>query len=385
VRPIDGSGLAQVSLDAGGSLALSTVTIIGLGTVGSALSPLVARMPEVSQITLVDPDDYDESNLTSQAIDTAALGKPKVAVQASLIHAINPDVRVAPILARVENVPLARVDSSVLVSCVDNRCARQAINRIAWRCAKPWVDAALDAASLVRLNAYQPGESKPCMECAWDQSSYDLLDQEYPCAGGDRSISQTAAPAELGTLAATLQAAELRRLLGNGGADSSTLIGAQFMFDTSSHTGHFSRFSFNEQCRFDHQVWRDIEATALPPNESTLADLFDALAGTEDCTVSLDGHVVSTCVDCVACGKRSSVGLVLSGRLSAEHRTCACGGRMFAPGFFSMAALHRSDISAKNLDLTLASLGIRSGDVLSIASGPDHVRHVEIAERVLDE
>ena len=69
---------------------MNTVTIIGLGTIGSAVASLVARMPEVSQITLVDPDVYTEPNLVNQAIDISAPGNTKVEVQAALIHAINP-------------------------------------------------------------------------------------------------------------------------------------------------------------------------------------------------------------------------------------------------------------------------------------------------------
>ena len=143
---------------------MSTVTVIGMGTIGSALCPLVARMSGVTRITLVDPDAYTESNLVNQAIDTSAPGKPKVEVQAALIHAINPQIQVDAIAERVENVPLGRLHSSILVSCVDNRRARQSINGAAWRRGNPWIDAAVDAASLVRINAYEPGASSPCLE-----------------------------------------------------------------------------------------------------------------------------------------------------------------------------------------------------------------------------
>jgi len=357
---------------------MSSATIIGLGTIGSAVASLVARMPEISHLTLVDPDGYTESNLVNQAIDTSAPGKPKVEVQAALIHAIDPQIRVDVIEAQVENVPLACMDSSILVSCVDNRSARQTINRIAWRCGKPWIDAAVGAPSLVRINAYVPGESAPCIECSWDERSYDLLDQEYPCDAGAIPVPATDTPAELGTIAASLQVGELRRLLG-GAANDASLVGAQLMIDTATHARHLCRLERNELCRFDHEVWK-IEAAALSSQESTLANLFDAVDDRSDSAISLEGHSFATTVDCVACGRRSTVGLSLYGRLSMDERSCSCGGRMFAPGFFSFEAIRRSDLSATNMGLTLAAVGLQSGDVISVTEGPGTARHIEIRD-----
>ena len=233
---------------------MASATLIGLGNIGSALAQLVARMPGISALTLVDPDVYSESNLSTQAIDGAASGKPKVTVQAALISAINPQISVEPIQDRVENVPLAVLRSSVLISCVDNRRARQTINRISWRCGSPWIDAAVDAPSLVRVNTSMPGESA-CIECGWTEISYELLEQDYACnVGSEISVPATAAPAELGTLAASLQAAELRKLL-SGATNGASLVGAQVMLDTATHMTHLSRFERNEHCRFDHERW----------------------------------------------------------------------------------------------------------------------------------
>ncbi len=355
---------------------MTTATIIGLGTIGSAVASLVARMPRISGVTLVDPDAYAEANLSTQAIDSSAPGRPKVEVQAALIHAINPLIEVEAIEERVENVPLAILRSSVLVSCVDNRRARQSINRIAWRCGSPWIDAAVDAASLVRISAYTPSHSAPCLECAWDQASYELLEQEYPCDAGGVSAPATEAPAELGALAASLQAAELRKLLG-GATNGATLVGAQVMLDTATHARHLSRFERNEQCRFDHESW-EIDTVDLEPQENTLRDLFDAVDPGPDQTVKLEGHSFATYVDCVACGRRSSVGLSLYRRLSAADRICSCGGRMFATGFFSFEAIRRSELSGMNLGLKLAALGFQAGEVISVADASGSEHHLEI-------
>ncbi len=355
---------------------MASATLIGLGNIGSALAQLVARMPGISAITLVDPDVYAESNLSTQAIDGAALGKPKVAVQAAQISAINPQISVEPIQNRVENVPLAVLRSSVLISCVDNRRARQTINRIAWRCGSPWIDAAVDAPSLVRVNTYMPGESA-CIECGWTEISYELLEQHYACdVGSEISVSATAAPAELGTLAASLQAAELRKLL-SGATNGASLIGAQVMLDTATHARHLSRFERNEQCRFDHLSW-EIEISELEPRASTLADVFDAVDAGPGSALRLEGHTFATFLDCVACCKRMSIGPAIYSRLSAAERTCECGGWLFATGFFSFEALQNADLSMVNRYLKLADVGLRTGDVVSITDAAGTVHHLEI-------
>ena len=335
-------------------------------------------MPHITAVTLVDPDAYTESNLLTQAIDSSAISEPKVEVQAALIHAINPLIRVEPIEERVENVPFANLRSSVFASCVDNRSARQTINRIAWRCGIPWIDGAIDGVSLVRIGAYKPSQSAPCLECGWDEGSYELLEQEYPCNAGDLSAPATDAPAELGALAASLQAAELRKLWNDEVGDT-TLVGAQLMLDTATHTRHLSRFTRNEQCRFDHEIW-EMKAVALKPREHTLANLFDAVGSKSDLVVRLEGQYFATYLDCIEGGRSSSVGLSIYGRLSAGDRTCNCGGRMFAAGFFSFEAIRKSELSPRSLRLKLAVLGFHSGDVISVANTSGSVRHLEIEE-----
>ena len=362
---------------------MASATLIGLGNIGSALAQLVARMPGISAITLVDPDVYSESNLSTQAIDGAASGKPKVAVQAALISAINPQISVEPIQDRVENVPLAVLRSSVLISCVDNRRARQTINRIAWRCGSPWIDAAVDAPSLVRVNTYMPGKSA-CAECGWTEISYELLEQDYACdVGSEISVPATAAPAELGTLAASLQATELRKLL-SGTTNGAPLVGAQVMLDTATHARHLSRFERNEQCRFNHESW-EIEISELEPRASTLADVFDAVDAGPGSALRLEGHTFATFLDCVACCKRMSIGPAIYSRLSAAERTCECGGWLFATGFFSFESISRDELSRSKLDTKLGSLGFRVGDVISVAHASGSVRHLEIGKRLVND
>lgn len=355
---------------------MSSVTVAGLGTIGSVITPLAARMPGITHMVLVDPDRYDESNITTQNIYESALGELKVEIQSALIHTINPQIKVTGFCEPVENVPLQQLRSSVILSCVDNRSARQSINRIAWRCGIPWIDAAINAPSLVRVKAYSPARSTSCLECSWDPQSYDLLEQTYPCNPANPPAAATSAPAELGALAAALQAAELRKHL-NGDIDDPTLDGTQLMLDTATHQKHLLHFKVNKQCRFDHQSWH-ISQPGIEPRESTLADLFDVLDSFTNPSIRLEGHSFARRLGCIECTRNSSIGLSLYQRLNEKERSCACGGRLFAPGFYSLATLTRADLSPAEFQLNLTALGLRDGDVITVddASGSNH--HIEI-------
>jgi molybdopterin/thiamine biosynthesis adenylyltransferase len=355
---------------------MSSVTIVGLGTIGSFLTMLAARMSGITHIILVDPGRYGASNIATQNINKSALGRLKVEVQAEQINAINPHIRVSKFCEPIENVPLQQLRSTIFVSCVDNRNARQSINRIACRCGVLWIDAAINAPSLVRLNAYNPAGSTPCLECGMDQGSYDLLAQTYPCNPTNPPVPATNAPAELGALAATLQAAEVRKHL-NDDIGGSTLVGAQLMLDTATHEKHLVHFKVNEQCRFDHKSWC-ITQHHIEPRTNTLADLFVSLDSYTDPAISLEGHSFATHLDCIECGRRSSIGLSLYRRLSEKARTCSCGGHMFATGFFSFETISRSDLSPLNLHLKLAALGLRDGDVITVDDASGNSHHLEI-------
>ncbi len=155
-----------------------SVVVIGLGNIGSHLVPHLARLPPVARLVLVDPDTYDANNLQSQDFSSSAVGGSKVAVQARRLRQINPHLRIDTLPRAVETVPMGRLRGAVILACVDSRAARQTINQIAWRLGVPWIDAGVEPrAGLARVNAYLPGPSTPCLECAWGDDDYAHLDR----------------------------------------------------------------------------------------------------------------------------------------------------------------------------------------------------------------
>lgn len=357
---------------------MAGVAIVGLGAIGSHLAPLAARLPGVDHIVLVDFDCYEARNLDCQFIEPSALGRPKVEYQAERIAAVNPNLSITTYYDWIENLPLLALRGMILVACVDRRSARQTINRFARRLDCPWLNAAVDAPSLFSVQHYIPSSTSPCLECGWDQVSYDLLEQTYPCDGGETRVPATRAPAELGAMAAASLAVELRALT-DPAARESGLRSAQLMIDTATNARSLMRFRFNPRCRFDHQSWA-LAYRDLDPQSNSFADLFQSL-DFDDPAISVEGHEFATRLDCAACGRRTPITPRLYGRLGEEARRCVgCGGPLFAPGFYRLPALTRSALSPATLALPLAAFGFRRGDVLSVNGDGNPPVHLALAK-----
>ena len=138
------------------------LTVVGAGgAVGSHVVPLLARLPGVGRITLVDPDRYEARNLAGQDITPADVGHAKVEVQAQRLRARLPGAEVIALAERVEDVAPGWLRADVMLACVDSRRARQVVNERALALGMPWIDAGLGVlpggSLLARVAVYAPG------------------------------------------------------------------------------------------------------------------------------------------------------------------------------------------------------------------------------------
>lgn len=83
-------------------LARSHVCVVGLGGVGSWAAETLARSG-VGELTLIDQDEYGESNINRQlGAVTATIGVAKAEAMAERVRAINPDCAVHPIVGKYD-------------------------------------------------------------------------------------------------------------------------------------------------------------------------------------------------------------------------------------------------------------------------------------------
>ena len=345
-----------------------SVTVVGAGgNIGSHLVPHLGRLPSVERVTLVDPDIYTDGNLRGQDITRGDVGRPKVVVQRKRLRQINNALEVDVVADRIEATPLGRLRADVIVACLDSREARQSVNQAAWRLGIPWIDAAVDGDRLLaRVKVYKPDTNGPCLECAWGEVEYALVEQTYPCVD-QNAAPATNAPSYLGALAASLQAVECAKLL--HGKPAMSLVDCEVLIDAANHKQYRTAYSRNPHCRFDHRIWQ-ITVLDSSPRQLTIGEALHLGRGRADemchiLRVENDAFVLR--LSCTKCGKSQSV-TRLARALRSREKICAnCGGVLAALGFDMESQLDARKGQFSGLERrSLASLGFRSGDVFAV-------------------
>jgi len=361
------------------------LAVAGLGNIGSQLVPLLCRLG-LSKLTLIDPDRYEEHNLAGQNILRSDIGKKKTAVCRRRSKRIDHQLALETFEQEVQAVPLGKLRSACLVSCLDSRLARQYVNESAWRLGIPWIDTAIDAAEqMVRVNVYPPAADAPCLECAWNTEDYAALETQYPCRPDTLpSVAPTAAPARLGALAAALAATECDKLL--AGEHQWLLSGQQCLYNVRHHKQLLTSFRRRGDCRFDHATW-NIEAHPCDVDDSTLPQLLEDLTPAEDHGQAVEIGIVAqpfaAALSCSDCGEQQQHVYCPVSRLSPARRRCPrCMGKMKPRAIDRFDHIHLEQLPRSLRRRRLRSFGLRQGDVLSVRQGRQQ-RYVELLPAVM--
>jgi len=212
--------LDEIGIEGQQKLLDAHALVIGAGGLGSPVA-LYLGTAGVGTLTLVDHDTVDLTNLQRQiAHAVSRIGSPKAESAATSVNAINPEVRVQPLVQRADAALLDRLVASadVVLDCSDNFKTRHAVNAACVRHGKPLV-----AGAAIRFDG--------------QISVYDVRQPECPCyaclfppdAGfEDVACSTMGVFAPLVGLVGSLQAAEALKLLAGVG---SSLAGRLQMVD----------------------------------------------------------------------------------------------------------------------------------------------------------
>ena len=393
---------------------MKSVAVVGAGNIGSHLIPLVARIPAVGRMLVIDRDFYEETNRSGQAIASRDVGRAKANVQAAVIRKISPSVEAQAVVGAIESVPLGSLRVDLILACLDSPRGRQTINEAAFRLGVPWIDSGVQADGLfARIQTYVPGADSPCLECAWGDDDYRNIEQAYPCeegrTGAQLPSHPTNAPAALGSLAAALQAIEAEKLL----AGSPFVVpGRRIQIDAVHHTHLVTSFRRNRACRLgDHSPWilTDIPS---PPSQVSFRRLaervtagcapghaMDATSDTatdrstdrtpdgatqppnDDVAFAVERRDFGLAVTCVSCGRRRPV-LRLEERAPARAGACRrCGGQTLIAGFDRWDRVAGATLTAAQLDAPLDRFGVRTGDIVRLELGSTRTRFVIRGDR----
>ncbi|WP_174846859.1 molybdopterin-synthase adenylyltransferase MoeB [Yersinia vastinensis] len=142
------------------------VLIVGLGGLGCAAAQYLA-VAGIGHLTLLDFDTVSLSNLQRQILHRdSRIGMPKVTSAALTLSELNPDVKLEPIDAQLDDESLSVViaEHQLVLDCTDNVASREQLNRLCYLQHKPLVSgAAIRMEGQVSVFTYQ--ENQPCYRC----------------------------------------------------------------------------------------------------------------------------------------------------------------------------------------------------------------------------
>ena len=229
--------LDEIGIEGQRRLLASHALVIGAGGLGSPVA-LYLGTAGVGRITIVDHDSVDLTNLQRQiAHSVARIGTPKATSAQASIAAINPDVRVMPLVERADTARLDLLvqDADVVLDCSDNFKTRHAVNAACVKHRKPLVSGAAIGFD-GQISVYDTRQTDaPCYACLFPA---EATFEEVQCA-------TMGVFAPLVGIIGTMQAAEaLKLLMGIG----SSLAGRLQMLDARSMEWNEVRLKRQPHC-----------------------------------------------------------------------------------------------------------------------------------------
>jgi molybdopterin/thiamine biosynthesis adenylyltransferase len=173
--------LDEIGIEGQQRLLAAHALIVGAGGLGSPVA-LYLGTAGVGRLTIVDHDVVDLTNLQRQiAHNLARVGRPKATSAQASIAAINPDVRVLPLIERADRQRLDALvaQADVVLDCSDNFATRQAVNAACVARRKPLVaGAAIGFDGQVSVYDTRRDDA-PCYACVFPA---DATVEETACA-----------------------------------------------------------------------------------------------------------------------------------------------------------------------------------------------------------
>jgi adenylyltransferase/sulfurtransferase len=214
------------------------VLVVGAGGLGCPATLYLAAAG-IGRLTLADSDKVDLTNLQRQILyRTESVGAQKVLAARSALHAVNPDVEIVPVAARVDAAQLdelaARAD--VVLDCTDNFATRHAINRACVSRRKPLVSGAAIRFDAQLMIFDRRKADAPCYACLFPEEAEV---EEVQC-------SQMGVLAPLTGMVGSIQAMEAIKLIVGTGQ---SLSGRLLIIDASAAEWRTVKVARDPACR----------------------------------------------------------------------------------------------------------------------------------------
>ena len=360
----------------------ATVGVIGAGLLGGQILHHLAMLQ--IRTVLVEPGEVDLPNLGNQMLPADAVGDPKSGARVQQMHQLNPSCAVRAVATRVEDVGLGVfADCDVLLTGLDGRGSRLAVNRIAQLLGLDWIDAAVDGSGARLFGTvtwFRPhAHDGPCYGCHIDGPRLAAIAAEeggVGCASWRsaalRDTPPTLMASPFGAVVAGHQMAWAIQALLSEGED---LVGRQLQIAGSGVPRIRSvELPRGQRCAFPHRRLGSLRRVG----SRTLGDLLEV--ATEDLGAAPDalvfpGRSLAHGLVCPVCGATREL-VKRREAVRDEEVRCGCGT---AHEMTPRALVDRLDTDdARRLGgLSWSALGLPSEDLVTArASGREDVHYL---------
>ena len=178
IRYLSHHNLEGFGKDGQKKLSNSSILLIGVGGLGSAAS-LYLTVSGIRELTLVDFDSVDESNLSRQILfQKEDIGMNKAIVAKRKLEAFNQDILINAIEKRLNEDELREFinDSNLVIDATDNLESRLMINQITYEQRKPLCIGAAIRYEGHLITILNKDKNESCLNCLYTLGDESLLD-----------------------------------------------------------------------------------------------------------------------------------------------------------------------------------------------------------------
>jgi adenylyltransferase/sulfurtransferase len=341
------------------------VLVVGAGALGNEVVKNLALMG-VGHLFLVDFDMVEAANLSrSVFFRESDSGRPKAEVVAARAKNLNPAVHLqylhGDVTAQLGLGVVRRMD--VVISCLDNREARLALNRFCYWMGKPMVDGAIqELLGLVRV--FVPGQGA-CFECTLTEQARREMSLRYSCpllARQNILLGKVPTTPTISSIIGGLQAQEALKLLHGLPVQAGSALHVNGMTNES----HLAAYLPRDDCE-SHWTYGEIVELPARSAHTTLGDMLriaQADLGPE-AALELDQELVVS-LTCPNCHTVDEVLRPLS-EVSFEAGHCPSCGLLR-----ETEMTHLLTGSEPYLHRTLASVGVPPLHILRAHNGREY-------------
>lgn len=241
--------LREIGAQGQQKLLAARVFVVGAGGIGSPVIQYLAGAG-VGHLVIADDDRVALSNLQRQTIyRDEDIGAPKAECAARFVRALNPDVRVTPIVERLDKARATALfrEADIVVEGVDTIAARHALNEASVKTKTPMVSAALGRFE-AQVSLFKPwaGADLPCYRC---------LVPEAPPREAVLTCAEEGVVGPLAGIAGAFGALEAIKEIAGAGR---TLAGRLFLFDGLSAESRTVRLPRDPHCSVCSTIDRSV-------------------------------------------------------------------------------------------------------------------------------